>query len=177
MPLGERGGSVMRKIGICAAVLALVNILCCCSGAKDILLKTASYSGRAHIQYGDSEYTADVAVGEAGAFTFTVTEPADLAGLTVTMDGTGLELTFAGMSWRGGSSDFPQTAAATAVKNSFAAASVASENLRETSEGTFVLEGSSGSGDYRFTFDAAGTPKALTIPALDLDVAFEEIEG
>lgn len=165
----------MKKIGICAAVLALVNILCCCSGAKDILLQVVPYSGRAQIRYGDSAYTADITVGEAGVFTFTVVQPADLCGLRVSMDASGLELSFAGMTWRGGSSDFPQAAAALAIQNSFRAASgVAGEHLQETSDGTLVLQGSCPSGDYRFTFDLAGIPQALSIAQLDLEVTFTQ---
>lgn len=162
----------MRKIGICAAVLALVNILCCCSAAKDVLLKTGGYSGVCVIRYGDIAYTADIFADEVGEFTLEISEPQDLKGLKVSLGGEGMILSYAGMQWMGGSGDLPQAAVAAAIRNVFSSASGQGVQPSETSDGCFVLQGGSASGDYRFIFDENGMPKKLTIPSLDLEVEF-----
>lgn len=164
----------MNKIGICAAVLALINILCCCTGAKDIvLLKTSSYSGHCTIKYGNSILEADITAGETGEFIFSVTSPEDLAGLTLAWNGDGIHLKFSEAEWHGSSGDYPDTSAAAAIKNAFAAAGSAGVDPTVTDDG-FVIQGGTDSGDYKFTFDKSGLPKELSIPALDLTASFAE---
>lgn len=157
-------------MGVCLCFA--LCILCSCDGAKDILLQTGSYSGTCSVIFGDSAYDMTVEVGEGGNMTAVFSSPAELAGLKFCFAGEEFTLSYQEMNWTGNSEDFPSASAVTAIRNAFVAVGRSGAAAQQTSDGLYMLQGSCDSGDYKFSFNADGSPHALTIESIELQTAF-----
>ena len=161
--------------GLAAGLLAFCLLLpagCGPTGRQAADPVTEGFSCTAQLDYSGQHYVCRLTCAGGGAFTAKLSQPALLDGLTMEWDGEGFSLSYLGLERRLDGSGLPDTAFASAVRHVLQAAG---EQLMDGQElSGRKLEGGSEAGDYTLTFSDDGYPASLSLPALDLEVAFSD---
>lgn len=171
---GKAAGRWARRLALLALAAALALPAGCKTPSRQSDPVTEGFRCTAEMDYSGQHYVCELTCPGGGGFTAKLSQPALLDGLTMNWDGEGFILSYLGIERRLDGSGLPDTAFAEAVRNALQAA--AGQLMDGADKGGYVLEGGSDSGDYTLTFSSDGYPASLTVPALDLSVAFRDFQ-
>lgn len=143
---------------------------------KQVEPVTEGFTCDAVVKYGKMQLSGTLHCPGGSVFSFTVAEPQKLNGLSLNWNGDAFTMSYLGMEWNGDAVGLPDTAFAGAIRNVLNAVSAGRLTGSPNQDGKCVIAGGSESGDYKLTVEMDGFPVSLSVPALDLEVTFQNFK-
>lgn len=154
-------------------LLSLFLLLCGCAQKKGITPVLNNISFTAEIDYGDTEFMANVTL-DGDALNLVVIEPQEIKDLTLKVDKNGITAEFMGLRYTPDIDSLPQGAIIQVLYEIFDDIST-SQNTSVCNEENCEIKGEVGDYEYKFIFSPSGLPISLYIDQLDLEIKFKNV--
>lgn len=155
------------------ALPIVLLLLCGCAQKTTATLTTDNISFTAEIDYGDTEFTADVTL-EQDALNLVVNEPQEIKGLILNFTKNGATAEFKDVTYTPDINTLPQGAIVQVLYDVLNDVT-ASQNKAVCNEENCIINGKVNYYEYEFTFSPSGLPISLEIDDIDLDIKFKNV--
>ncbi len=155
-------------------IITLLLFTTACSEQSSFEPQKCGFSCDAKVVYNETEFEAEIAVGENGVFSAEVTSPATIKGLKAEYGGEKVKLSYLGIETEILPEEIPYFNYVSALREIL----LSLENRLETtkSDNNFAYSGECSKGKYDILFRAVGFPIKIDLPSHDLTVTLENFQ-